>query len=168
MAAPLMLFGNGLKGGVLGNAPDLENLDNGNLIHQFDYRQIYTSLLMDWLGADLEGVEASRFEGFIDSRLDLIKSPAAIEDNNHNAFKITCYPNPARDYTIFRFSISGYESVTLSLYDNSGRKVREVFSGRLNAGSHEIKANLEGLSTGIYIGKISYGSGFSSVKLITE
>jgi hypothetical protein len=168
MAAPLLLFGNGLKGGILGNAPDLDNLNNGNLFHQFDYRQIYTSLLVDWLGADLEGVEASKFENFIDSRLDLIKSPAGMDEQYDNSLHLTCYPNPARDYTVFSFTMKRYETVSLSLLDASGRVVRKIISDRMRAGDHKIKASLEGLNAGIYFGKLISGMGVASVKLIIK
>jgi uncharacterized protein (DUF1501 family) len=60
-AAPLFLFGSKLKGGLYGNSPSLTDLDtNGDLKFAIDFRQVYATLLQDWLGADatpvLDGV----------------------------------------------------------------------------------------------------------------
>jgi uncharacterized protein (DUF1501 family) len=51
-AAPLFVIGGGVQGGVYGSAPDLTNLDNGNLKVQQDFRQVYAALLQNWLGFD--------------------------------------------------------------------------------------------------------------------
>jgi uncharacterized protein (DUF1501 family) len=51
-AAPLFVLGGGVKGGLLGQAPSLTDLDSGDLKHTTDFRSVYASLLQDWLGAD--------------------------------------------------------------------------------------------------------------------
>lgn len=42
------------KAGFLNAAPDLGDLHNGDLKHQVDFRQIYATLLNDWLRGPLE------------------------------------------------------------------------------------------------------------------
>jgi uncharacterized protein (DUF1501 family) len=49
-AAPMFVMGGAVKGGVYGDAPDLTNLDNGNLKVRQDFRQVYAAMLRDWLG----------------------------------------------------------------------------------------------------------------------
>ncbi|MFZ4786183.1 MAG: DUF1501 domain-containing protein, partial [Flavobacteriales bacterium] len=44
-----ILGGNIKNPGLYGGLPDLENLDNGDLIHKVDFRSIYNALLTDWL-----------------------------------------------------------------------------------------------------------------------
>jgi len=52
-AAPMFVIGNNLKGGIYGDYPSLTNLDqNGDLIHTIDFRQVYATVLEDWLEAD--------------------------------------------------------------------------------------------------------------------
>jgi uncharacterized protein (DUF1501 family) len=51
-AAPLFLVGSGVKGGLYGDAPDLNNLDNGNLRHSIDFRSVYATVIERWLQAD--------------------------------------------------------------------------------------------------------------------
>lgn len=48
----LLLGGKLRQPGVANAAPDLSDLDNGDLRHQVDFRSIYASILHDWLGAD--------------------------------------------------------------------------------------------------------------------
>ena len=70
----MYLFGQGLKGGVYGTNLDLSELQNGAPINrQFDYRQVLTTLLQDWMGADTEALKATKFEGFETQKLDLIE-----------------------------------------------------------------------------------------------
>ncbi|WP_201985955.1 DUF1501 domain-containing protein [Hymenobacter rubidus] len=59
----LFLAGGALqKKGILNDASDLANLDQGDLRHQVDFRSIYASVLKDWLGADDMAILGSGFE----------------------------------------------------------------------------------------------------------
>ncbi len=55
-AAPMFLFGDAIKGGLHGTPPDLSNLDNGDIRHTTDFRQIYASLLTGWLKTPAESI----------------------------------------------------------------------------------------------------------------
>ncbi|MGL4598923.1 MAG: DUF1501 domain-containing protein [Bacteroidia bacterium] len=58
----LMLTGGNLRRkGILNDAPDLKNLDQGDLIHKVDFRQIYATVLQNWLGTDPEIVLGKKF-----------------------------------------------------------------------------------------------------------
>jgi uncharacterized protein (DUF1501 family) len=50
------------KKGVINEAPDLLNLDQGDLRHQVDFRSIYATVLRDWLGADDMAILGTGFE----------------------------------------------------------------------------------------------------------
>ena len=50
--APMLLVGGKLKAGVIGGHPDLEKLEDGNLKHLIDFRQVYATVLDQWLGID--------------------------------------------------------------------------------------------------------------------
>jgi uncharacterized protein (DUF1501 family) len=63
-AAPMFLFGEKIKGGLLGVAPDLKNLIDGDLRHQVDFRQVYADVLEGWLGTPSEPVLGREFEKF--------------------------------------------------------------------------------------------------------
>ncbi len=44
--------GNLKKKGILNALPDLEKLDDGDLIYTEDFRKVYATVLKNWLGAD--------------------------------------------------------------------------------------------------------------------
>ena len=46
-AGPMFIIGGKNKGQVIGNNPDLSNLDKGDLIHETDFRSVYASLLKE-------------------------------------------------------------------------------------------------------------------------
>ncbi|MBV8283704.1 MAG: DUF1501 domain-containing protein [Candidatus Eremiobacteraeota bacterium] len=60
-ASPLFLIGGGVKGGIYGNAPDLGNLDEGNLRFTTDFRSVYATVLERWLGRPSAPVLAGSF-----------------------------------------------------------------------------------------------------------
>lgn len=50
-AAPLFVAGGKVKAGLFGKYPSLTQLDNGDLIHNVDFRSVYASVLQNWLHA---------------------------------------------------------------------------------------------------------------------
>jgi len=48
-AAPMFVIGGNNKGNVIGNNPNLEDLDNGDLKHEIDFRSVYASILKQQL-----------------------------------------------------------------------------------------------------------------------
>jgi uncharacterized protein (DUF1501 family) len=70
-AAPVFLAGPVVKGGVVGATPSLLDLDpqHGDLRHALDFRQIYATVLENWLGLPAREALAAKFE-----RLPLFRS----------------------------------------------------------------------------------------------
>ncbi|HWB58615.1 MAG TPA: hypothetical protein VG733_03945, partial [Chthoniobacteraceae bacterium] len=60
-AAPMFLFGDSIKGGLHGNPPDLQNLGDGDLKFQTDFRQVYATVLENWLQTNSEQVLRRKF-----------------------------------------------------------------------------------------------------------
>jgi uncharacterized protein (DUF1501 family) len=61
-AGPLFLLGSRIRGGLYGTPPSLSNLDeDGNLRYNVDFRQVYASVLANWIGADPELVLQGRY-----------------------------------------------------------------------------------------------------------
>lgn len=61
-AAPMFLLGNQVQSGLANKHPSLTDLQDGDLKHQVDYRQVYASVLEDWLGAPSEKVLHESFD----------------------------------------------------------------------------------------------------------
>jgi uncharacterized protein (DUF1501 family) len=62
-AAPMFVFGDSIKGGLHGEAPDLADLVDGDVRHKIDFRQVYASLLDGWLGVPAAGVLGEAWPG---------------------------------------------------------------------------------------------------------
>lgn len=56
--APMLVIGPGVKGGLVGEPPDLANLVDGDPVHRIDFRSVYASVLEGWLGLGAESTDA--------------------------------------------------------------------------------------------------------------
>jgi len=61
-AEPMFVIGGRVKGGLYGTYPSLTDLDNGDLKFTTDFRQVYATVLQDWLGADPTRILSSQFQ----------------------------------------------------------------------------------------------------------
>ncbi len=61
-AAPCLVLGSGVKGGLYGEYPSLTSLDHGDLNHTIDFRTVYATIVDRWLGADSREVLGKTFE----------------------------------------------------------------------------------------------------------
>jgi choice-of-anchor B domain-containing protein len=75
------------------------------------------------------------------------------------------YPNPFNPSTKIKFSIPNSEFVNLSIYNLVGEKVADLVNESLTAGEYEKEFNAAGLSSGIYIAKISAGNFNQAIKI---
>ena len=153
-AAPVLLWGTGLKGAVLGDNADLENLDGGNIAYKIDYRQVYASVLKDWFQASDEAMAATLFGDWINQRLDLFEGTTGINDfiATDNLPKLnSCYPNPVQSNTTFSFYLNTVSPYSLRIYSPNGQMIREIQNGTLYEGTHEVSVDLSDLRNGRYI-----------------
>jgi uncharacterized protein (DUF1501 family) len=62
-AAPVLLMGGKVKGGLYGDDPILSNLDdNGDLKYGVDFRSVYSTVLEGWLGANARSILNGSYE----------------------------------------------------------------------------------------------------------
>ena len=61
-AAPVFLCGAHLRPGLIGEHPSLVDLEDGDLKHLIDFRQVYAALLERWLGAASSPILGGQFE----------------------------------------------------------------------------------------------------------
>jgi flagellar hook assembly protein FlgD len=71
-------------------------------------------------------------------------------------------PNPFNPSTVIRFGLASDMPVRLAVYSASGQKVRELASGRMNAGKHSVVwdgRNDAGqtVSSGVYLYRLEAG-----------
>lgn len=64
-AGNVFLFGKNLKKkGIVNPAPDLSNLDNGDLKYSIDFRSIYKDILQNWLQTDADKIISANINTF--------------------------------------------------------------------------------------------------------
>ena len=143
-ASPTMLFGPGLNGnGILGDNPDLNDLDNaGNLKFNTDFRQIYATVLENWLCVDPGKVNELLFDNF--NRLDLgltcqIVSTTSLNDGfavKHEAR----YDDQGKAYIYYELLRPQY--VKVDIFNISGQHIQSLQSGIQSIGSYSLPVNL--------------------------
>ncbi|GBF07946.1 twin-arginine translocation pathway signal [Deinococcus aerius] len=59
----MFAFGKGVKGGIHGDSPDLEDLSDGDIKYRQDFRGVYAAALTRWLNLDARGILGGDFGG---------------------------------------------------------------------------------------------------------
>ncbi len=164
--APMMLFGSRVNPGVLGTVP---NLNRDNVEQQYDYRQVYSTILKDWFQVDATLVDGgnpseSIIRGDYPDRgvtLPLINNNTitSIDRFVDDRFKLyPCYPNPAKDKTVIKFYINSPAEVTLELVDSYGKVVEKILDHEPKTiGEHQVTVSTAHLKAGMYLYRINAG-----------
>ncbi len=168
--APQFVFGSQVNGNVYGNNPNLTNLDiYADLKNQFDFRQLYASVLSDWFGgsdalrkAVLNKPEFTKqspdfsFQFPVNgsgAMQSLIKTPAGVGSSSvaDRIFILQQnYPNPVVSETTIAFNLSETSRVTLEVFDSRGELVATPVASTLGRGQHPINFDARRLSAGTY------------------
>jgi hypothetical protein len=161
-AAPLMLFGSGIRGGLYGTPPDLGDLDPyGNLRHHTEFRSIYATVLQDWFGlggAATEGLLGRRFD-----TLPLVADPYPVA-TEPGAVPVGFalqqnFPNPFDATTTIPYRLEEMGPVRLDVFDPVGRLVRMLVDRVQPAGTHHLAFDAAGLPAGIYFYRLTTPEG---------
>ncbi|MDG1039115.1 MAG: DUF1501 domain-containing protein, partial [Polaribacter sp.] len=153
---PMFIIGSAVKGGMTGTNLDLTNVtkhyDEDNMQH--DYRQAFSTLLSDFLGASpnsIEGTEFMPYDG--GSKLDLINSDQKVTlgiKNHTSKVDISVYPNPISDYCNVQFTSQNMFRGSIIIHNLQGKKLLTVPQNFM-PGINNNQLNIGHLSTGLYI-----------------
>ncbi|WP_051957633.1 T9SS type A sorting domain-containing protein [Altibacter lentus] len=79
------------------------------------------------------------------------------------------YPNPIASETTLEYTLSQAETISITLYDVSGKLIRTFLSSEeKEAGDHKQTLNFDGIATGNYVLKLSNGSGQFSLQILKK
>lgn len=152
-SSPTFVFGKHVVPGVIGTNPSLTNFDStGNLLIQNDYRQVLTSVLSDWMGADEAALTAAHFESYADQKLNIIKSgsdPNSIRKAGEMFFEMNIYPNPVGSDLNLTIGMAASAPLEAVIYDFSGKVVSRQNIDAVQ-GENRHTFDVSGLSTGFY------------------
>lgn len=158
-AAPLFVFGKGVKTSVIGKNPNLSDLDNNNIKMQADFRQVYAALLTDWLGADKPEVTSVLQKSF--DVVPIFRQVITATEPLAAPFRV--YPNPASDTVTLEGDalLAGVSGV--QVYDQAGR-VMGVPISRLS--DRALGMNVQALAAGTYVVAIQAGDQRLSTRML--
>jgi uncharacterized protein (DUF1501 family) len=152
-AAPLLLFGNCVVPGFVGfNA----NISNQVALQeavpmQFDFRDVYGTVLRDWFGQSESDIRHMLYPGFSPLPLLAPCGSSGVESIHRDAGQvmISAHPNPFREHCVISF-VCESEPVRVRLFDALGQIVAEVLDRRLTAGEHFLTFDGTGFPKGNY------------------
>ncbi|PIF06407.1 MAG: hypothetical protein CSA36_01880 [Draconibacterium sp.] len=164
-AAPLFVFGNQTEPGVLGNNPVIPADANArdNLPKEYDFREIYASVLEQWFGLS----QTDRNEVLLDTfdTYPVVKSGMKANENPIDVSNLQVYPNPLAAQTTIQLNVLEYP-IIISLVDMNGKRIQTIYSGNPPAGRFEINWNTHQLAPGTYLLVLNNGNTIASQKVI--
>ena len=169
-SAPMFIIGDRVAGGFYGTEADLANPDpNGNMQYDVDYRQVYATLLEDWLGVEA-GISAGVLQRPFDTLPFITPSGVATEpDATPAAMTLRSnYPNPFSERTTLGYSLDRPAHVRMELFDVRGQRVRVLADDTRGPGEHEVTLDGFGLASGTYFVRMQSGDGVVTRKVVKE
>lgn len=91
-----------------------------------------------------------------------------IADPEVNPSSLRIMPNPSDKSSIISFSLDKPSEVKIGLYDQQGKMMEILFSGRLNQGENWIRLNTGSFKSGIYFIRMNEGEKNEMVKVLVE
>lgn len=169
-AAPLMLFGPALEGnGFISQHPNISD-PSGNLEYTQDFREVYASIMQEWLCIDADLVnEALLNTNYARVDLGFNCSSLSVNDINRDRFKhFVLYTD---NDSIIKITNPYTQHAVIKLFDIMGREITTLKNEMLFAGEHSVSIKntvKQKLSVGQYIYRISIGSQNYSKSLIIK
>jgi uncharacterized protein (DUF1501 family) len=160
--APMFLVGKNVKAGVLGTNVNLSDLTTDNQLKgtQHDYRQVFATVLQDWLGADANVMEDALFQGF--QKVGLVDAAAVVDpgcylptqssglaDLLSVQSRMRIFPNPAVHHAELRYKGDQHADAQIHIFAADGRRVRQMFIS-LNPGESVQFLPVSDLLSGTY------------------
>ncbi|MEM7574780.1 MAG: DUF1501 domain-containing protein [Bacteroidota bacterium] len=170
-AAPLMLFGSCVAPGFIGANPEISpeaTVDEGVAL-QYEFRNVYGSVLVDWFGVSAARVQSLIYEDF--NYFPVLNGCNTTSTNDpiliNDTLALEVFPNPFKEQCQLRFQ-SGNERVRIVVFNNRGQEVRLISERQLTAGEQRINLSLSGLAAGVYYVQLRLGNGRRVTKRIVK
>ena len=167
-AAPLMLFGPGLNGnGFLGENPDMHNVDlAGNLHYSVDFREIYATVLENWLCVEPDVVDGVLGQTFDRLPLGLTCTPTPVYEPL--SINIKHWASYEGNQVGINYILPKNMHVKVEIYNMLGQPVQLIHNGRLAAGQHRhtFRTSPTKLAAGYYVYSIQAGNQIFSRKIV--
>jgi hypothetical protein len=170
-AAPQFIFGSKVNASVIGSNPTIpvNATVNDNIAMQYDFRWVYASILKDWFGASPTELQSVLFNNTQTLPIILPSAALGVKDRSTLPTEYTLlqnYPNPFNPSTTITYEVPKEEFVTLTVYDEAGKEVLELFHGVRARGRYSESFNAAGLASGVYYYRINAGGFVQTKKML--
>lgn len=162
-AAPVLVFGKNVRGGIIGTNPDIPSGGggNGNVPYQYDFRSIYASLLRQWFcvkDGDLQTVMLKDFPN-IPLCVNAACGATGLDDVNRNDGEqlVINYPNPFVERTSITFKTGGGHTL-VQVLDTMGRVIKTLTDKVYTSGTYTVTFDGYGLPLGVYYARFQNGT----------
>lgn len=159
--APMLIFGKGAEAGVVGTNLNLAGVTDDGQVYgtQYDYRQVFTTLVQDWLGANNYALEQAMFDGY--NKLPLVNSTFVVNpdcyiggavsvfDPVREQRRLSVYPNPAVSTAEVNFRSDNNFPANLTLHSLGGKLVSSM-QVQIQTGGNQYFLNVRNLPSGPY------------------
>ncbi|HTS46016.1 MAG TPA: DUF1501 domain-containing protein [Puia sp.] len=159
-AQPVFVFGDYVKGSVLGNPPDLPSslTVEDSLPMQYDFRSVYATILRDWFCVDPNDITTMLFKNY--QYLPFMQASACNVEDLHALGNnlISNYPNPFDESTTITFVTSGGHTL-VQIFDTTGRVIGILVDQEYDTpGTYTINFDAGQLAAGVYYARLQNGS----------
>jgi hypothetical protein len=91
--------------------------------------------------------------------------PTSVASEHKNETGLINYPNPFSSKTTIQFQTTSFETVSLVVFDQTGRKITTLVNETLPSGMHQFEFDGSSLPGGIYFYKLKVGNNTSFQKM---
>lgn len=167
-AAPLFVFGSCANPQVLGANPEISpdtEVQEG-VPMQYDFRDIYGSVLEDWFGIPTENIQQLLHQDY--QRIPIISDcrlATSTESIVEDPIEISAFPNPFRENIQIQFKSTGGH-VRLSIFNAIGSELAVLVDKTLSPGQHTISWNSRHFAPGNYYYRYQEGAQHTTKMII--
>jgi uncharacterized protein (DUF1501 family) len=161
-AAPVFVFGKNVRGGIIGNNPEIPTGAGGNdnVPYQYDFRSIYASILRQWFcvnDTDLQTIMLKDFPN-IPLCVNAACGATGIDDVRNGGEQLVInYPNPFVESTKITFTTRGGHTL-VQVIDTMGRVIRTLTDKVYTSGTYTVTFEGYGLPLGVYYARFQNGT----------
>ncbi|MEY3051271.1 MAG: hypothetical protein RLY31_1056 [Bacteroidota bacterium] len=165
-AAPLLLFGSCVNPGFLGDNPtipaDPDILEA--LPYQYDFRDVYGTVLTDWFGMAEDTVREVLYDSFTRLPILLPCGPTETSFVPLPSVDLDCSPNPFTDRLSVQLDLHKDASVRLSVHNTLGHLITVLLDGFQPAGSQQLTFDGTRLPPGAYFIRLQHADGQQKIQ----
>jgi uncharacterized protein (DUF1501 family) len=170
-AAPLLLFGSCIENQILGDHPEIDTQvgEDEGVPMQYDFRDIYGTILKDWLGlkeSEVHNVIHPEIKPLPLFKAGCLELSSSNQEFSEIKFEIELFPNPTSN--ILNIELSNiFGNSQISIFDGKGGQIDSMKTENISSQNQRIQLNISNYPSGSYFIHIRNKS-FSKTKKVVK